>query len=151
MEVILLSKMERKKVKYKMRNIIKDVKETVFAIIIIALICIVAGKIINRCIPSGVVWTYLKYDNTLYVLCSPVVDPEQVKEVKKTKIGTVKKEIFVFLKPKSNNESNGFRKGTEIYTSDTGQVIIKFKDEFYPLENTATADGWGNGVQIRLH
>jgi len=130
----------------------KRFKETVITIIIIALICIVAGEIINRCIPSGTAWTYLRYDDKLYVLCSPeIINQEHLKMNKLTKVGTVKKEIFALSKPKSNNVSNGLKKGTEIYTSDKGEVIIKFKDEFHPLEDTATTDGWGNGMQVRLH
>jgi len=68
-----------------------------------------------------------------------------------TKLETVKREIFAFFKPRSNNVSNGLKKGTEIYSSDVGEVLIKFKGEFHPLEDTAKADGWGNGMQVRLH
>ena len=65
----------------------KRCKETV-----IALICIAVGNIINRCNPSGSAWTYLKYDDKLYVLCSSeVLNSEQLKRVKITKVGTVKK------------------------------------------------------------
>ena len=151
-EVILLNKIQKEKRKYGMKDFKKDVKETVITIAIIVLIAIVIGHITNRFIPSGTSWTYLKYDNKLYVLCSPeVINPEQLKRIKLTKVGTVKKEIFALFKPKSNNVSNGLKKGTEIYTSDRGEIIIKFKDQFHHLEDTAAADGWGNGTQIRLH
>ena len=141
-----------RKEKYSIKAFLKDVKVTAVTIIVIAIICVIVGNIVNRYIPSRTAWTYLKYDNKLYVLCSPeILTQEQLKSIKLTKVGTVKREIFAFFKPRSNNVSNGFKKGTEIYSSDVGEVLIKFKGEFHSLEDTATADGWGNGIQVRLH
>ena len=61
---------ETRKEKYSIKAFVKDVKVTAVTIIVIAIICVIVGNIVNRYIPSGTAWTYLKYDNKLYVLCS---------------------------------------------------------------------------------
>lgn len=131
--------------------IIGLLKDLIVTIIIILLIYEFSPMLVNRFIPSDLCWTYLRYNNKLYVICSPAAaDPQELKGIRLTKAGTVRKEILFFLKPKANGVSNGIKRGTEIFTSNSGRVAVKFKNKYYILEDTAEADGWGNGASLRL-
>lgn len=131
--------------------IIGFLKDLIVAIVVILLIYEISPIIINRFIPSDLCWTYLRYNNKLYVICTPVAaNPQELKGIKLTKASTVRKEILFFLKPKANGVSNGIKRGTEIFTSSSGRVVVKFKNKYYFLEDTAEADGWGNGASLRL-
>ena len=97
-------------------------KDLIVTIAIILLIYEFSPMIVNRFVPSDMCFTYLRDNNKLYVLCSPVGNPEELKGVRLTKAGTVRKEILFFLKPKANGVSNGIKRGTEIFTSSKGKI-----------------------------
>lgn len=129
-------------------------KQLLFISIPITMLGTVMFSITNWYNTAEITWTYLKYKDNLYVLNTPeTLEPPEVNNL--TQIGIVEREISRFFKPESNNVSNGLRKGTEIFidnrTSETYALIIKFKDKFYKFVNTANADGWGNGIMVRLH
>lgn len=132
--------------------IIGLLKDLIVAIVVILLIYEISPMIVNRFIPSELCFTYLRYNNKLYVICSPAAaNPQELKGIRLIKAGTVRKEILFFLKPKTNGESNGIKRGTEIFTSSSGRVAVKFKNKYYLLEDTTAADGFGNGASVRLH
>lgn len=130
--------------------IIGFLKDLIVAIVVILLIYEISPMIINRFIPSDLCFTYLRYNNKLYVIMSSVGNPPELKGIRLTKVGTVRKEILFFLKPKANGVSNGLKRGTEIFTSSRGKVIIKFKNKYYFLED-AEFDGGGGGIPVYLH
>ncbi|MGE5629162.1 MAG: hypothetical protein ACM3X7_13820 [Solirubrobacterales bacterium] len=82
-------------------------------------------------------WTFLKYNNNLYVLNTPI--PVEESEVcNLIKVGKVEKEIPRIFNPEYNNVSNGLPEGTDIYINNrtfysTLNVVIKYKDKFYEL------------------
>ncbi|MDT8715900.1 hypothetical protein IAI10_04470 [Clostridium sp. 19966] len=112
-------------------------------------VVILSVKIINNWYATTTInWTYLKYNNKLYVLCEPG-NAAIVNEAKPTlkKIGEVEREIPIFFTPTHNKVSNGLPKGTEVYTSENWEIIIKFKGMLYPLQDTTQKDtNWGNGI-----
>ena len=100
-------------------------------------------------------WTYLKYNNILYVLNmdSPEDDEEIIKNLEL--VGTVSKKIPKYFEPIENNTSNGIPKGIEIFKDkyeypDYSGIYILVNDKYYHLSNTETAEGWGNGIQANF-
>ena len=100
-------------------------------------------------------WTYLKYNNILYVLNveSPEDDEKRIKNLEL--IGNVSKKIPKYFEPIENNTSNGIPKGIEIFKDkyeypDYSGIYILVNDKYYHLSNTETAEGWGNGIKANF-
>lgn len=58
-------------------------------------------------------WTYVKYNNELYITNTSGM--QDVSDIISEKVGQVEIKVSSFLKPIINNSSNGFTKGSEIY------------------------------------
>ena len=100
-------------------------------------------------------WTYLKYNNILYVLNveSPEDDEKRIKNLEL--IGNVSKKIPKYFEPIENNTSNGIPKGIEIFKEKyentvPSAIYILVNSDYYILDNTETADGWGNGIKANF-
>lgn len=98
----------------------------------------------------GEYFTYVKYNDTVYVLCSvdtsseidPLLSPQKF---------SITSNCFFFETPKENLQSNRLKKGTEIYAiDDIGYIFVKHNNLYYKLDNTTTTDSWGNGMTVRL-
>ncbi|MDU5108780.1 hypothetical protein, partial [Clostridium sp.] len=70
-------------------------------------------------------------------------------------IGTVSKKIPKYFEPIENNTSNGIPKGIEIFKEKyentvPSAIYILVNSDYYILDNTETADGWGNGIKANF-
>lgn len=92
-------------------------------------------------------WLYVKLDGKLYVANSGGSEDYPIKE----QIGCVQDKIVSIIKPFRNTQSNGFPYGTQLYASDdTSQIIAKFGDKYYQLQDIDTAENWGNGIKVKI-
>lgn len=130
-------------IKIMIKNKKKLILSLIFFIILISLTIYV-----NKFNANG--WTYLKYNNILYVLnIDTPIAYEETKEL--NKVSVIKKNTLPFLKPNRNNTSNGIPKGIEIYSSSQNDdIYILSNKKFYKLDNISTSDDWGNGIKTKF-
>lgn len=98
-------------------------------------------------------WTYLKYNDTLYVLNLDSPEDKEEKINNLEFVGVVKKKIPKLFEPIANNSSNGIPKGVKFFkdkNSVDNNIYILVKGKYYPLSNIETAEGWGNGIKANF-
>lgn len=92
-------------------------------------------------------WLYVKFDGKTYVANTGGGTDYSVGE----QLGCVQSKIPTAIKPYKNNQSNGFSYGTEIYSSDEATtILIKFDNQYYKLQDINRAEGWGNGIKVKI-
>ena len=101
---------------------------------------------------SSMGWTYVKFENKLYVINTDYKIPkDDYNKYIGDKLGTINNKVPNYFKPASNSSSNGFPVGTELYRDISNDgLIVKFNNNFYSLCDTSTAEGWGNGIIIKV-
>lgn len=96
-------------------------------------------------------WIFVKFNGTLYVASSTGSEDYPVTE----KIGTIQNRTFSFLKPFTNNSSNAFPSGTELYSTQYDseydyELIVKYKNEYYSVTNTEKTKNWGDSIKLKM-
>lgn len=92
-------------------------------------------------------WIFVKFNGTLYVAGSTGSEDYPVKE----KVGTIQNRTFNFLKPFTNNSSNAFPNGTELYSTKYDyELIVKYKDKYYSVTNTEKTKNWGDSIKLKM-
>lgn len=75
--------------------IIGLLKDLIVTILIIFLIYEFSPMLVNRFVPSDLCFTYLRYNNKLYVICSPAAaDPQKLKGIRLTKAALLRKRYY---------------------------------------------------------
>lgn len=94
-------------------------------------------------------WTYVKYNNELYITNTSGM--QDVSDIISEKVGQVEIKVSSFLKPIINNSSNGFTKGSEIYKSKIeNTILIKYNGKFFQGVNVKETENWGNGIKLNF-
>lgn len=130
-------------------------KKVIFLFGLIVIMIIIAFGIKYSRYNKSDGWTYIKYNNALYVL--NMDSPEDNEEIIKNfeLVGTVNKKIPKYFEPIDNNTSNGIPKDVQIFKGnkigDFSNIYILVNNKYYPLSNIETAEGWGNGIKANFN
>lgn len=100
-------------------------------------------------------WTYLKHNNTLYVL--NIDSPEKNEKVLKNLelVGTVNKKIPKYFEPVENNTSNGIPEGVKFFkdkneNDDISELYILVNNKYYSLDNIEIIEEWENSIKANF-
>lgn len=130
-------------------------KKVIFLFGLIVIMIIIAFGIKYSRYNKSDGWTYIKYNNALYVL--NMDSPEDNEEIIKNfeLVGTVNKKIPKYFEPIDNNTSNGIPEDVQIFKDnkigDFSNIYILVNNKYYPLSNIETAEGWGNGIKANFN
>lgn len=130
-------------------------KKVIFLFGLIVIMIIIAFGIKYSRYNKSDGWTYIKYNNALYVL--NMDSPEDNEEIIKNfeLVGTVNKKIPKYFEPIDNNTSNGIPEDVQIFRGnkigDFSNIYILVNNKYYPLSNIETAEGWGNGIKANFN
>ncbi|MBO3399100.1 hypothetical protein JJB71_16425 [Clostridium perfringens] len=130
-------------------------KKVIFLFGLIVIMIIIAFGIKYSKYNKSDGWTYIKYNNALYVL--NMDSPEDNEEIIKNfeLVGTVNKKIPKYFEPIDNNTSNGIPEDVQIFKDnkigDFSNIYILVNNKYYPLSNIETAEGWGNGIKANFN
>lgn len=130
-------------------------KKVIFLFGLIVIMIIIAFGIKYSRYNKSDGWTYIKYNNALYVL--NMDSPEDNEEIIKNfeLVGTVNKKIPKYFEPIDNNTSNGIPEDVQIFKDnkigDFSNIYILVDNKYYPLSNIETAEGWGNGIKANFN